>query len=180
SAVLDLVRALGSLLREPALSRAVGWDDVLQAGAESGRALARFERALGALDKRFAGPFLNGDIYGLYFRAQLHAAFERACIHYVDGLASVERSAAFVDAFRDPPPGPRPRRPRPRHWPARPAPCAAPPPPRPARWAPCRSPSRSPTARCSSPGWTTPSQSCARPGTGAMPGPGRRGPGTIA
>ena len=106
SAVLErLVRALGSLLREPALSRAVGWDDVLQAGAESGRALARFERALGALDKRFAGPFLNGDIYGLYFRAQLHAAFERACIHYVDGLASVERSAAFVDAFRDPPPG---------------------------------------------------------------------------
>src|SRR5438477_285521 len=106
SAVLErLVRALGSLLREPALSRAVGWDDVLQAGAESGRALARFERALGALDKRFTGPFLNGDIYGLYFRAQLHAAFERACIHYVDGLASVERSAAFVDAFRDPPPG---------------------------------------------------------------------------
>src|SRR2546426_1179753 len=105
-----LVRALGRLLGERALSRAVGWDDVLQseAGGEGGRggsALTRFERDLGALNHRFAGPFLNGELYALYFRAQLHAAFERACIHYVDGLASVERSAAFVGTFGHPPPG---------------------------------------------------------------------------
>src|SRR5207244_3874864 len=78
-----LVRALGRLLGERALSRAVGWDDVLQseAGGEGGRggsALTRFERDLGALNHRFAGPFLNGELYALYFRAQLHAAFERA------------------------------------------------------------------------------------------------------
>src|SRR2546427_4881150 len=33
-----------------------------------------------SLNHRFAGPFLNGELYALYFRAQLHAAFERACI----------------------------------------------------------------------------------------------------
>ena len=103
-----LVRALGRLLGGRALSPAVGWDDVLQADAGSGGgdALARFEGDLAALDARVGGgPFLNGDMYALYFRAQLHAAFERACIHYVDGLASVRASAAFVGAFDDAPPG---------------------------------------------------------------------------
>ena len=103
-----LVRALGRLLGGRALSRVVGWDDVLQADAGSGGgdALARFEGDLAALDARVGGgPFLNGDMYALYFRAQLHAAFERACIHYVDGLASVRASAAFVGAFDDAPPG---------------------------------------------------------------------------
>src|SRR5207247_2078603 len=75
-----LVRALGRLLGGRALSPAVGWDDVLQADAGSGGgdALARFEGDLAALDARVGGgPFLNGDMYALYFRAQLHAAFAR-------------------------------------------------------------------------------------------------------
>jgi hypothetical protein len=85
-------------------SGAVAWADVLQSTA-AGSALAGFERDLAGLDARFGGPFLNGELYGLYFRAQLHAAFERACIHFVDGLSSVDRSASFVAAFDHAPPG---------------------------------------------------------------------------
>src|SRR6266480_2597293 len=183
-----LVRALGRLLGERALSRAVGWDDVLQseAGGEGGRggsALTRFERDLGALNHRFAGPFLNGELYALYFRAQLHAAFERACIHYVDGLASVERSAAFVGTFGHPPPGlwtdavrwcsgraPRPA-PRSRAWTAGHTRCAAPPRSRPTGWATCRSPSGSTSASWSWRGKTTPSSPCGTPSIVATPGP---------
>jgi hypothetical protein len=100
-----LVRALRRLLAGRVPSGAVTWVDVLRSTAAGGSALADFERDLGALDAQFGGPFLNGELYGLYFRAQLHAAFERACIHYVDGLSSVEGSAAFVAAFDSAPPG---------------------------------------------------------------------------
>jgi len=74
-------------------------------GVWDGGALVDFEGRVGALKTQFAGPFLTGDLYGLYFRAQLHAAFERACIHYVDGLSSADGATRFVDAFAAAPPG---------------------------------------------------------------------------
>ena len=70
-----------------------------------GGVLVDFEGRVDALDRRFTGPFLTGDLYGLYFRAQLHAAFERVCIHYVDGLASEDAAARFVSAFAAAPAG---------------------------------------------------------------------------
>lgn len=77
------------------------WADVLEMASGGGGALDAFERDAAALDQQVGGPFLTADLYALYFRAQLHAVFERACIHNVDGLASVPGSAQFVAAFDD-------------------------------------------------------------------------------
>ena len=101
-----LGRALARLVAGRAPRGAVAWADLFSARADGGKALVDFEADLGALAPQFGGPFLNGDLYGLYFRAQLHAAFERTCIHYVDGLSTVSGSTRLVNAFGEPPPPP--------------------------------------------------------------------------
>jgi hypothetical protein len=103
--LLRLLRALIRLLEGRMPSLGPAWAGVLESSAGGGTALAAFEGDLASLDRRFAGPFLNGELYGLYYRAQLHAAFERACIHYVDGLASERAAAAFARGFDDAPSG---------------------------------------------------------------------------
>ncbi len=100
-----LVRALARLVQGRAPGAEPEGANLLQARPGGGNALAKFEGDLETLNTRFAGPFLTGDLYGLYFRAQLHAAFERACIHNVDGLASVTAATGFVRAFADAPSG---------------------------------------------------------------------------
>src|SRR6266566_3939122 len=101
-----LGRALARLVAGRAPRGAVAWADLFSTRADGGKALADFEADLGALAPQFGGPFLNGDLYGLYFRAQLHAAFERTCIHYVDGLSTVSGSTRLLNAFDEPPPPP--------------------------------------------------------------------------
>jgi hypothetical protein len=83
----------------------VTWTEALSGEAAGGEALATFERDLSALDSLFSGPFLDGGLLGGYFRAQLHAAFERTCIHYVDGLASAPASSEFVQSLASAPSG---------------------------------------------------------------------------
>ena len=96
-----LVGAVGALLGQPPPIEQRVWAGVLITPSGGGRALAAFEEDAAALDRQVGGPFLNADLFALYFRAQLHGAFERACIHHVDGLATVPGSAQFVAAFDD-------------------------------------------------------------------------------
>jgi hypothetical protein len=100
-----LGRVLARLIAGRAPRSTAPWADVLRARSDGGKTLADFEDDMRGLEGWFGGPFLNGDLYGTYFRAQLHAAFERACIHYVDGLSTVSGATRFVDAFDDAPRG---------------------------------------------------------------------------
>lgn len=83
------------------------WNALLEDPMTPGRGamLGRFEADLARLARGFSGPFLDGQALALYFRAQLHAAFERTCIHDVRGLASRTLAFRLVAAFRDAPEG---------------------------------------------------------------------------
>lgn len=82
-----------------------GWSVLFEDPTEGGRRLAGFETDVDSVVQRFSGPFLGAELGRAYFRAQLHRAFERSCVHLVDGLASIEGGLTFALQFDSAPPG---------------------------------------------------------------------------
>jgi hypothetical protein len=69
------------------------------------RALRQFNEDVRVASSAFDGRFVDAAVIRTYFRAQMHYAFERACLYQVEGVESVGDATIVADGFsstRDP------------------------------------------------------------------------------
>ncbi len=67
--------------------------------------IQEFENDVKALEGRYTGPFLDAETYAAYLRGHFYSAIYIACLHDLDGLASLPAAEEMVKGLTSAPPG---------------------------------------------------------------------------